>query len=264
MSEPSSSATYPAASDAAEPPEDPPGLRAEIPGVVGDAVDRVVGLPVTEKVRHVGLADDDGAGALQPAHQHRVLRGAPVARRRRSPGGRQSHDVVGFLHRHRHAQKRLALAARERVIGLSRGGAGALEIAHDHCVDLAVVVGNARNGLFEQLGGGNRPCPQCGDLVAQRGVSLRHSLSRSCRARRAAFMLCGRLRRLAFDRLYLKRGRQKRRLRGRRRRAPTWDAPRIPETGPRPRASCVRRDRQRIAPGPRRVRATRRTPNVGP
>jgi hypothetical protein len=75
-----------------------------------------------------------------------------------------------------------SLTTRERAIGLSRGGAGALEIAHDYCVDLAVAVRDARNGLFEQLGGGNRPCPQGGDLVAQRGVRLRHGVPRSRRA----------------------------------------------------------------------------------
>ena len=54
------------------------GGPAEIPGIVGRAVDFVERLPVAEKQRHVGLADHDRAGGLEPAHQHRVFGGAPI------------------------------------------------------------------------------------------------------------------------------------------------------------------------------------------
>ena len=64
MSEPSSSAAKPAASAAAEPPDEPPGLRGRSQGLLVGR--RRVVLCQSASERHVGLAEDDGAGRLQP------------------------------------------------------------------------------------------------------------------------------------------------------------------------------------------------------
>ena len=52
----------PAASAAAEPPDEPPGVRPVIPRIVRGAVDVVVALEVAEIERHVRLAEHVGAG----------------------------------------------------------------------------------------------------------------------------------------------------------------------------------------------------------
>src|SRR3974390_3253333 len=74
---------------------------AEIPGVIGGAIDVVEALPVAETRRNIGLADDDCSGGLEPLHGKRVGIGAPVPESRVAPGRRQSGDIELFLDGHR-------------------------------------------------------------------------------------------------------------------------------------------------------------------
>ena len=89
MSEPIESAPKPAASAADDPPDEPPGVRAEIEGIVGGAVDLVVALPVAERERHVGLAEDDAAGVLDARNRERVFLRLEILLRRDTPGRRR-------------------------------------------------------------------------------------------------------------------------------------------------------------------------------
>ena len=115
------------------------GRAAEVVGIVGGAVDVVVALPVGERDRHVGLAEDDAARVLHPRDRQRVFRRPEILLRRKAPGGRQPRDVVGFLHRHRQAEQRPCLAARQRRIGGARGIQAAVEIANADRVDFRIV-----------------------------------------------------------------------------------------------------------------------------
>ncbi len=128
---------------------------AEVERVVGGAVDLVVALPVAEAERHIGLAENDAAGVLDAGDRQRVLGGNEILLRRKAPGRRQPGDVVGFLHRQRHAEQRLALAARQRGIGCARGVERAIEIAHADRVDLAVMPLDAVDRMLRQLDRGN-------------------------------------------------------------------------------------------------------------
>ena len=94
------------------------GRARQVPRVVGGAVNVIVALRVGEHVRHVGLAEHDGAGMQQAIDQERVAGGDVVLPQRIAEGGRQAGDIERFLDRHRNAvQRSPALAAGEGGIG---------------------------------------------------------------------------------------------------------------------------------------------------
>ncbi len=132
-----------------------------VPRIVGRAVDVVVALPVAEAERHIGLAENDGAGALEARHRERVFLGDEILERRDAPGGRQSGDVEGFLDRHRHAEERPALAPRQCGVRFLSRLPGAREIAHRHSVEIAVKSLDPGDELVGQL--------ERGDLSVRQG-----------------------------------------------------------------------------------------------
>ena len=123
----------------------------DIVGIVGGAIDRIRRLPVGERHRHVGLADDHGAGGLQPLDRDGILGRPPVLEGGNAPGRRQPRDVERLLHGHRQTEQRPALAARQRLVGSDRGLACPVEVTHHHGVDGFVERLDARDGLVEQL-----------------------------------------------------------------------------------------------------------------
>ena len=151
MSEPSSSATKPAASAAAAPPDDPPGRARQVPRIVGGAVDLVVALPVFEHQRHVGLAENDGPGGLEPPHHERVETRLPIPELWIAPGRRQAGDVERLLDGHRQAEQWPGFAARQSVVGILGRLPRPLEIAHDDGVDRLVLSLDARDREIGQL-----------------------------------------------------------------------------------------------------------------
>ena len=72
MSVPSSNDVNPAATAAAGPPDEPPGMRVDVPRVVRRAEDLVEALHVARPARQVRLAEHDRAGLLQPGDGGRV------------------------------------------------------------------------------------------------------------------------------------------------------------------------------------------------
>ncbi len=124
---------------------------AEIPGVVARAIDRIVALPVGEHQRHIRLAEHDRAGRLEPSNRDSIVPHWDALRPRNAQGGGKTGDVGALLDGHRHAQQRSAIAAPQRPVGFGRRGARALEVAHHHCIELAVVRLDARNRAIEQF-----------------------------------------------------------------------------------------------------------------
>src|SRR5262249_12830031 len=82
-------------------------------GAGGRAVELVVGVAVAEPERHVGLSDDDRSSRLQPFHCESVGSGTPVFELGVAPGGRQAGDIELLLDRHRQAEQRALLSARQ-------------------------------------------------------------------------------------------------------------------------------------------------------
>jgi hypothetical protein len=102
-----------------------PGAAArcarQIPRIVRAAINGAVRLPVGERHRNVGFAEQARTRRKHRARERPVARGPIVfergdARRLRQPGG-----LRGFFQRHRQAEQRSALAARECGIRQSRG-----------------------------------------------------------------------------------------------------------------------------------------------
>ena len=83
--------TSPAATAAADPPDDPPGVRSTSHGL-RVASPAVVGDRPQAQLRHPGHPDDDRPGAAQPADHLVVGLGDGRARRRRAVPGRQAGD----------------------------------------------------------------------------------------------------------------------------------------------------------------------------
>ncbi len=109
---------------------------AQVPRIVGGAVDRVEGLPVGELGTDVGLADDDGARVLEAADHDGVLSNVDLVRTRDAPCGGQSGDVEGLLDRHRKAEQGAPVAVQQRRVGPRRSHARPLEVANDHRVEI--------------------------------------------------------------------------------------------------------------------------------
>src|SRR6516165_8480042 len=83
---------------------------AEVPGIVGAAVDVVEAVPVAEHIGHVGLAEYDRAGGANARDHERVLPGYEILERRHAPGGRQAVDVERFLDHDGNALERAMFA----------------------------------------------------------------------------------------------------------------------------------------------------------
>ena len=94
--------------------------RRAAAGTAGGAarIPRIVGLPeirmhgAVSVFQQIGLAEDDGAGLLQVAHQHGVSLGKARAAGARGEGGRNARHVDQVLDRHRHAVKWAAIVPR--------------------------------------------------------------------------------------------------------------------------------------------------------
>ncbi len=117
---PSASGKSPSATAAALPPEEPPALRLVSKGLrVGpnSELSQVPRRPITGRV---GLADEDGAGLLDPLGEGAVeLRDVVLQRPHAAEGGRPARlEVEQVLDRRRHAVQRAErLAAHDGLLG---------------------------------------------------------------------------------------------------------------------------------------------------
>ncbi len=144
----------------------PAGRAQQVPGIVGGAVDRVEALPVGEQHRDIGLAEDDGARALQALHRKRVLACHVVLEFRHAPGGGPARDVKGLLHRHRQTVQRPALAL--GAVGGARGLPVLVQVHDADSVQRAVVLAHARGVQVEELERADLLRTQCGNELRGR------------------------------------------------------------------------------------------------
>jgi hypothetical protein len=163
---------------------------AEIPRIIGGAVNVVVALPIPDRDRQIGLADHDSAGGLEPLHRPRVDFCLPVLEFRIAPGRRQAGDAELLLDRHRQSEQRAAVTPRQSGVGVIGRLSRPVEIAHHNGVDLRVERLDAGDGGVEQLAGGNLPVGKglrqfasgaIGRLIAREGAARRHGGRRDCR-----------------------------------------------------------------------------------
>ncbi len=87
-----------------------PRVAIEVVGISGLTEARADGVDSRRELVHVRLAEDDGAGRLEPLHLKRVASGLEADERDRSRGGRHLHRLVVVFHQHRDAV-RVALEA---------------------------------------------------------------------------------------------------------------------------------------------------------
>ena len=124
------------------------------PWVPGQTVDVVVGLPVSQEPRDVGLAQDDGAGLAETFHRHRVGVRHVVAELRCSTGGDQAGRLEGILDGDRQTVKRTdRLANSQCLICSHRLRTGPLEVRSHHDVETRIQCLDARNGLINEFNG---------------------------------------------------------------------------------------------------------------
>ena len=84
MSLPVASGAYPAASAAADPPDDPPECELGVPRIAGDAPQLAVGEAGTAELRRGGADVDDPAGVLDAFDDRMVVLGDLVDQRQRT------------------------------------------------------------------------------------------------------------------------------------------------------------------------------------
>ena len=111
-SEPWASGPIPVASATAPPPVEPAAGQRGIPRIARDPEHRVERVGARPELRRVGLADDDGAGRLEPLDHERVRLRHVVLEDLRPPGRADPLRRRQVLDRHRHAVQRPELGAR--------------------------------------------------------------------------------------------------------------------------------------------------------
>ena len=115
---PSAIGTRPPATAAADPPDDPPGVRRQIVRIAGRAEMAVLGRAAHAELVHVGDADADRAGPFEPGDGNGItLRGRIVDMQLRTRGRREARDGDLRLDRERNTRERTRRrAARNRGV----------------------------------------------------------------------------------------------------------------------------------------------------
>ena len=131
---------------------------ARVPGIAGAAVDRIVGLPVGQRGRDIGLAEQHRARRAEARRHRAVVRRDIALPLGHAAGGLETDDVDGFLQRDRQAAERRSLAPGGGLIGGARLLARPLEVADDDGVEPPVVPLDALDVEVGQL---RRADPAC-------------------------------------------------------------------------------------------------------
>ena len=102
------------ASATAEPPDEPPALSVGIERIAGRAPHGIAGVGAGTELRHVGLADDDGAGRAHARDHGGVALRHEVAIERRAVGRQQPPGLVQVLDAGRQAVQQARAHRRAR------------------------------------------------------------------------------------------------------------------------------------------------------
>jgi hypothetical protein len=179
MSVPCPTAPTPAATAAAAPPEEPPGVMAGIPRVARVAVQAVAAEPAQREGGRVGAPQQHGAGAAQVRDHRVVLPRDQVALDAQPVRGGEALLVHVDLDGDGHAGHRPGIvAARDRRIHPRRLGQHLLRpVVHDG-VDGGVRGVEPRQRVARDLGGGDVARPHAGgDLGRGQAPELGHASS---------------------------------------------------------------------------------------
>ena len=115
------------------------GDPAQVPRVVGREVGRVLGGRAHRELVHVGLAEHDDAGRLDPAADRRVPRRYPALQDLRAGGGRDAFGDYDVLHGQRNAGQRTQfLAVGPAPVHRSGGRERALAVDVQERLDVGV------------------------------------------------------------------------------------------------------------------------------
>ena len=170
--EPIASGTMPAATAAAEPLEEPPGVRV--------AIVRIAGLAGAEQ-RHFGghgLAHDHRAGLAQQRDRGAVAVRPAAGVQHGAVLGRHVGGVEDVLDADRNAvQRPHRLAVGAGFVERARLAAGVLRIEKGPGLDVAVDLLDAGEAGFRYLLGGNGAVTQRGDRGGERRRFFGHSVS---------------------------------------------------------------------------------------
>ena len=152
MSLPASMPVRPAASAAAEPPDEPPGVRVVSHGF-WCAVDRIVALPIRKHGRHVAFAEQSDAGVDHALRRYGGFGGDVVFQPRDAPGGRRARDLETLLDGHRDAMQRAEALALLLQCGIRRFRALARLVAvhPDDGIERRIVFFDPRQEVVEQF-----------------------------------------------------------------------------------------------------------------
>ena len=147
-----------------------PRREAQIPRIIGRPVDVVVGLPVAQHQRHIGLAEDDGAGFLQTRDGQSVFLRREAFELGVAPRRGQSGNVEGFFHCDRDAEQCARLSAQQSDVRRPGCVARALEIVDNDRIDAPVHRLDASDHMIHKLQRGNLSRLQCGRKILDGAV----------------------------------------------------------------------------------------------
>ena len=136
---PMASAPQPLASAAPAPPDEAAGCVLQVPGIEGGAPKRVVGNSLGPTFGHVGDAEHDAAGFLEPGDDGRVLGGHVIFEHVRAPGDALARYVDHVLDGEGNTvQEAQRIAAADRRLGGLGFGAGGFGADHGEGVDVGL------------------------------------------------------------------------------------------------------------------------------
>ena len=162
MSLPALEYPRPAASAAAVPPEEPPGVRFRSHGLFVVLVNRVVSLPVGELDGNVGGANQDRACPQEPLDNLRVSWGFRITQRGDSPRARVARHPEALLHVNRNTVKHSErFAAGLSVISFPGLSKSLLSQLVGERIELRIVAVDSLERPSSQLDGGHAPVADC-------------------------------------------------------------------------------------------------------
>ena len=115
-----------------------------IVGIIGGAVEVVIGLQIGAQKRRIGFANDNRAGCFQTLHGHRIRLGHHASKGGIADIASQADNLKSILNGHRNpVQRPVNRAARAFFIGQLCFCEGLVETCVDDSVNVKVVLFNA-------------------------------------------------------------------------------------------------------------------------